>query len=112
MMTRAKTFLSAFAAMGLAATSPVQAAEHADSSIRIDYSDLDLGKTKDVRTLERRVARALERLCGSYAVAHDMVEIEMIDKCRAEAKRGVEPQLAKAIAKADVRLSSATPKGE
>lgn len=103
-MTRLKTFALALAAIGLAAPAPVSAAENPGRSVRIDYSDLDLGKEKDVRKLERRVARALERVCGSYAMAQEMADIKRIDKCRAEARQGVEPQIASIRKRAEARL--------
>lgn len=111
-MTLPKFFQFALCAVGFAtgliSTDPVSAFGNPDRSVRIDYSDLDLGKAKDVRKLERRVARALERVCGSYAMADEMAEIKRIDKCRAEARQGVEPQIASIRKRAGAQLWAAT----
>lgn len=77
-------------------------------SVTVSYADLDLTTAKGKKSLDRRIGRAIETVCGSYALAHEMVEIDRIDKCRATAKQGVEPQMANIRRKSEIRLSSAT----
>jgi UrcA family protein len=81
-------------------------------SITINYADLDLKTMKGKRSLDRRIARAMENLCGARAFADNMFDIERIDKCRAVARTSVEPQLAQALRQGGTRLSSATVRDE
>ena len=86
-----KTLLIPLLALTLAvpagATDPAQKR----ASIRID--DLDLSSPRDLRLLDRRVAAAKERVCGSYAGARDGAE-DRIAECRAGVDRQLEPRLA------------------
>ncbi len=112
MMIRVQIFALAVAATGLAVAAPAGAEGNSPRSVRISYADLDLDKAKDVRTLDRRIGNALERLCGSFSVAHDMVDIEKITKCRAEAKKSIDAQVASIRKMTNARPSSAMAEGE
>lgn len=94
------TFAIAAAAV-LVSAAPALAADPAPRAT-IRTADLDLGRASDVRKLDRRVASATEKVCGSYAQARDGEE-ERIAACRAEVARQLEPQLAALRAK--VRLA-------
>jgi UrcA family protein len=98
-MTRQKPLLiaaAAFCSVVVAADAAI--AQPPQQSIYVSRADLDLGEAKDVRTLERRIERAMRRLCGSFAQARNGREMDMIAACRAEARQSVAPQLARAVA--------------
>jgi UrcA family protein len=59
----------------------------------VSTAGLDLSRAEDVRALNRRVARATEKVCGSYAGARDGEE-ERVAACRADVARQLAPQLA------------------
>lgn len=83
--------LGAFAALVAAAAVPATAAEPASRTI--SYADLDLATAHGRATLDRRIAAAVEALCGSYAGAPGWAVPE-IDRCRAAARTSAETQLA------------------
>lgn len=65
---------------------------------KVSYADLDLSRPKDVSILKRRVAAAIEAVCGSYAGASPE-DADRIATCRKAVKTSVEPQLASALEK-------------
>jgi UrcA family protein len=105
-MTRHKQFLFVAAAFCLVAVAAPAAAEP-PQSIYVSRADLDLGQAKDVHKLERRIERAMRRLCGSLAQARNRREMDMIEACRGEAQQSVAPQLARAVAMAKARWLAA-----
>lgn len=70
-------------------------------SASVSTAGLDLSRADDVRKLNRRVAQATEKVCGSYAQARDGEE-ERIAACRAAVARQIEPQLAALRARGQV----------
>ena len=56
--------------------------------------DLDLASAPGMKTLERRVARALENVCSSYASAIDPIDELRITDCRRVARADFDSQLA------------------
>jgi UrcA family protein len=80
------------------------------TSVHVSYADLDLRTGAGVKTLHRRVSRALTYVCGDFAFPY-VEEARAVAKCRAEAKKGVEPQLAEAMrrrgSEGDTRVASA-----
>ena len=74
-------------------------------SERVSFADLDLESEAGRRMLERRVGRASEYACGSYAGKREHHEIEMIDQCRRRATAAVERQIA-AVARSREVLSA------
>lgn len=79
------------------------------TSVRVTYADLDLRTDAGVKTLNRRLARALSHVCGDFAGAFPE-EARDIEKCRTNAKKGIEPQLAEAMrrhaSEGDTRVAS------
>lgn len=68
------------------------ATEPAIPSAKVSIAGLDLSRAEDVRALNRRIARATEKVCGSYAQARDGEE-ERVAACRADVARQVAPLL-------------------
>jgi len=81
----------AFAAAGLIA-SPALAAPEFEHSVVVRHGDLDLKSAAGRTVLDRRIAVATERVCGSYAGA-DVTEDQEIKRCRAVVARDVARQL-------------------
>ena len=77
--------IAAAPAAGQSGTDPIE---------RVGVSDLDLASADGRRLLARRISRATEFVCGSYAGARDIYEIDAIDQCRLRAKVQVEQQVA------------------
>ena len=105
-MTQITKFLLTLAAIGGAIIPPVSVIANPVQTVSVDYSDLDLGNEKDVRMLGRRMSRAIERVCGSYAGESEISEIVRIDKCRKAITKQVAPQMAHLLNRSETRLSS------
>ena len=108
-MSRLKILQLSLSAVGFAIILPVSATANPVKSFRISYTDLDFENKKDMRMLGRRIALAIEKVCGSYAEVHEVSDSEKIDECRSAARRQVAPQMARASKRGEMRLSSATP---
>jgi UrcA family protein len=80
------TFIAAVAAFPAAAQSVV-------ASRPVSHADLDLGIRAGRAQLDRRIAVAVEAICGSYAGAPSS-ETVAIDRCRASTRTGIQGQLA------------------
>jgi UrcA family protein len=98
-------------AIGFAALlgAPAIAFQPRQDSAAIRYADLDLSTSKGVSALRRRVATALEAVCGSYAGTESsagQVEADEISKCRAENAALVDTRVA-ALISANVRVAAA-----
>lgn len=65
---------------------------------RVGYADLNLASTKGQQTLDRRLRRALDMVCGTTAVS--LKEFGEVRKCRKNAMAQIEPQRQAAIANA------------
>jgi len=83
-------FTAAFAAAIPAL--PAQAETRARSQT-VSTAGLDLGTPAGRGRFQRRVAAAMERVCGSYA-GTSTAEQDEIGRCRRAASAGVETQLA------------------
>lgn len=83
-------FIAAFAAASSALPAQAQSAARSQS---VSTAGLDLGTPAGRGRFQRRVAAAIETVCGSYAGASASEQIE-IDRCRRSAWSGVEVQLA------------------
>lgn len=105
-MTHVTNILLTLGAFGGTIISPVGVIANPVQTVLINYSDLDLGSEKDVRMLGRRISRAIEKVCGSYAEVSEISEIERIDKCRKAARKQVVPQMARLLNRSETRLSS------
>jgi UrcA family protein len=93
--------MTKFALLAAAAATVSSAALAADS-IAIDaphtavvrLGDLDLTSVRGRSLLERRIADAIEEVCGSYANVTEPSEMDNIGSCRIAAKQSAESQLA------------------
>ena len=75
--------------------SPASAQQHSDEPlVRVTVADLDLASVEGQRILTRRIGRATELACGSYAGMHHYDEVDPIDRCRRRARAEVERQVA------------------
>lgn len=90
-MTDAKIFTSFFIVAAIACTAPASA--RPDRSITIKHADLDLSRERDLRTMDRRIGRAIERLCGSTAMANNGLQLQQINACAQHAKKSGAQQL-------------------
>jgi UrcA family protein len=90
-----KTILFAAAALSLClAAAPALAAPPAGAAARrVSFADLDLATADGRAQLGHRIAMAIEQVCGSYAAA-SVSDTSDIDRCRAEARTGIETRLA------------------
>lgn len=87
-----KTILFTAAGLSLSAAMPAHA-EAGPASRAVSYADLDLATHAGRSEMNRRIAVAVEGVCGSYAGAPNE-EVRTIDRCRAAARTGIESQLA------------------
>jgi UrcA family protein len=90
-MTMRKTIL--ITATLFTAISAIPASAQGPATQSVSYAGLDLGTPAGRAALNRRVASAVEAVCGSYAGASGY-ETGEIDRCRAAARTGIETQLA------------------
>ena len=98
------TFLKTLAAASIALAPASAVAEPSGPSRSISYADLDLSRASDVTKLRRRIALAMESVCGSYATV-EPYRADEITRCRAQAKAGVDQQLAQIAERQAVRLA-------
>lgn len=87
-----KTILFAAAFLGASLVLPA-AARAAPNSQSVSSVGLDLGTAGGRARFQRRLAAAVENVCGSYAATSDSEQRE-IGRCRRAAWAGVEMQLA------------------
>ncbi len=88
---------AAFTTVGVCQTPP--------RSISVSYVDLDLTQKRDMRTLDRRIERAIDRLCGSTDMAKSGFELQRVNMCRQQANGNVATQLAAIIARRPTGLA-------
>ena len=79
-------------AAALSVSTPV-AAEPVPTAF-VTISDIDLASGSGQRTLSRRIAAAVEQVCGSYANAREQYEQMQLDACRAKAMTSAREQVA------------------
>lgn len=60
----------------------------------VPYADLDLGSFAGKRTFSRRLASAIEQVCGSFDNVREHYEEDQIIRCRADARHSADRQLA------------------
>ena len=78
------------------AAQPVDDSEQA--SIRVSFADLDLGSPAGRASFDRRIARAIDVLCGQPGTNLDMAT--PVWKCRQAARASASPQRQLAVAAA------------
>ena len=88
-----RTPLTALLVAGVAVAAPASVFGAPAHRTAVAYADLDLSKPADVARLRRRIAAALDEVCGSYAAAESADDYG-ISRCRAAARAGAERQLA------------------
>jgi UrcA family protein len=88
----------ALAAAGLALPAPVLA-EQIERTEYVSFGDLDLTSEEGVETLDRRLNRAVTRVCGTEAFQVLAVWAQVRD-CKRGAREGIAPQRDAAIARA------------
>jgi len=88
--------LIASALLGSVANMPARA----DNRVTISYDRTSLATADGRRALERRVARAVVRVCGDVRVTGSLVANPAVRKCRVEAAAAVRPQIERAVAQA------------
>jgi UrcA family protein len=86
----------AIATIALALSTPAWAAEGevVQRTVRVGYADLDLADPGGRAVLERRIGRAVNRICFDRTQLDLTLRARMARTCRAEAIAGVQPQLA------------------
>jgi UrcA family protein len=110
-MTMFKHLGTALGMIALATSFPATA-EAKQRSARAVYGDLNLANAKDRRTLDRRIERAIVRLCGNSDMARNMADIQKVETCVAEARDDLAAQRAHAEGQAAQRLASAASAAE
>ena len=84
---------AALIAAAAAATASPAARAGVPASVVV-HGDLDLTRPADMARLRRRIALAVEEVCGSYAAIEPYQEQEL-SRCRAETLREAETALAR-----------------
>jgi UrcA family protein len=108
-MTMRNTILIAAALAAAAAFALPAQAQTAPRSQSVSTAGLDLGTAAGRAGFQRRVAAAVETVCGSYA-GTSAAEQDEIGRCRRVAWSGVETQLAARDARRDrtIQVAAAT----
>jgi len=70
--------------------------------MRVSFADLNLSTPEGQRTLDRRIRRAISEICGR-ADPHDLTAQTFERRCRRDARRSTEVQVARAIDTAQQR---------
>lgn len=103
----------AFALAALVATHPSALARSDPPSEKVPYGDLNLATAEGVKELDRRLDRAVERVCG-HAMPRELVKQRAHDKCREDTLNSISDDRQFAIAKANGSnaWAESTPRGE
>ena len=96
----------------LAAALALSAAAQAETPINIEASrsavvhvrDLNIDSVHGRSVLNRRIASAVEEVCGSYANVTEPSEVDGIDACRIVARKSADRQLA--VRSTDLQLAA------
>ena len=89
----------AFALAALASTLPSSVSAAEPYSVTVPYADLNLGTVDGIKALDRRLDRAVERVCGAAPVRNIALE-RRIERCRADTWQSIQDDRQVAIAKA------------
>ena len=96
-------------ATAIAFAAPLQAGAPMERvTASVTFADLDLGNSHGQRILARRVADAVEEVCGSYANAPDEVDQNRITDCRRAAMTDAQRQIASKAT--NIRLAITAPR--
>lgn len=85
----------AFALAALTATPAIAQAGHTET---VPYSDLNLGTPAGLEALDRRLDRAVERVCGELPV-RSLALHRLIERCRADTWQSIQEDREVAIAR-------------
>jgi UrcA family protein len=85
-----KILSAALGAIALFAGAPVSAQE---SAVTVRITDLNMSDPHDTAKLRRRIALAMEQVCGSYATV-ERADEDIVTNCRRVARADLEYQLA------------------
>jgi UrcA family protein len=100
-----KLLVTSFFLSLYAVSAPAVLASEEITTSKVSYSDLNLATEAGQSTLNRRLARAVDDVCGS-SYSNDLSEVRHVAKCRREAWRGTRTQVALAVMSAKRRLAS------
>ena len=92
-------FLIATVLLASVAGTPALAGDGVPPRVRIQTADLDLATVQGRAMLDRRVARALETVCGSYEGLRPEEE-KQVTACRADLSAKLRPVMASLTAPA------------
>ena len=91
----------AFALAALVATHPSTAfANNEPPSEKVHYGDLNLASEDGIKALDRRLDRAVQRVCGQ-ATVRELYQQQAIEKCRKDTMRSIQGEREFAIATAN-----------
>lgn len=107
-MTRQPLFLAALLA-SIAKSSPAIADEPTTAIAVVQTADLDLGKARDVRTLDQRLGIAIVQACGE-ASNIDLAGRNAVRACRVDARSKINAERERLIqlAQRDLRINFAS----
>jgi UrcA family protein len=103
----------AFALAALSATVPALAiAAGEPATVLVYYGDLNLTSEAGIEALDRRLDRAVERVCGNGSV-RSLTEQRAVTRCERETHRSIQADREFAIAKANGQpgLAENSPRG-
>jgi UrcA family protein len=89
----------AFALAALASTVPSSAIAGGPTTEKVPYGDLNLASEDGVKALDRRLDRAVERVCGEPQVRNLALQ-RRIEQCRADTWQSIQGERQFAIARA------------
>ncbi|OYQ33995.1 hypothetical protein CHU93_02735 [Sandarakinorhabdus cyanobacteriorum] len=100
-----RIIMAAIVAATLAAPALAAGPEHMTGTVRVQTADLDLSTVAGQRALDRRLAMAMVRLCGT-PVFFSRDELAELDACKAEASKAAAAQINAAHARQAVAVAA------
>ena len=96
--------------VGTAATAapPIIVSAPAETSATIHFADIDLASSNGQRQFKRRLASAIEEVCGSYMNVVEPTEEQFVTSCRHDAAGQANRQLAMRLT--TIRLAWSAPR--
>lgn len=86
---------AALLSLAPAALAGAALAQDADAiSIRVSYADLDLSRPVGRMVLQRRIASAVNHVCGEVPTPMELGRLNDYDRCRAKAKADADRKVA------------------
>jgi len=105
----------AFALAALTATLPSSAIAGEPQTEKVPYGDLNLATEAGIQALDRRLDRAVERVCGESQI-RNLAANRQVERCRADTWRSIQDERQFAIARAtgrqDVQRAERAPHGQ